>query len=165
MIDKDFLNRVNDLYDRLDKKRAEIIASMRGRIPCVSFGWYNGHYRKDEESGEWQKESYPIPVVTVKGLCDIEIGFDQLSLSTKMEREQALAYSFAEIMHYSFECYGVENYLLDFCHTGITVEEMKKRIVGSSETEIGFSFAFPFETSGELLFQFSQMLKEKGFFY
>jgi len=84
--------RLNEIYYPLDLKQAELDALFRGDFRLES-GWYNGHYHKNE-TGNWCRESYPIPVIGVKGLCDIEIPFDKISVSTKLKRDAALAYPF-----------------------------------------------------------------------
>lgn len=56
------------------------------------------------------RESYPIPVVEVRGFCDIEISFDKISVSAKLKREKALEYSYDKISRYPFEVDGQEMY-------------------------------------------------------
>lgn len=90
---KDFLNKVNDAYYQLETKQAQITHALFNRIFEIESGWYNGHYHKGE-NGDWCRESYPIPVVTVKGLCDIEVSFDKITVSTKLKRAKALEYSY-----------------------------------------------------------------------
>ena len=67
-------------------------------------------------------------MIGVKGFCDIEIQFDEISISTKLKRSTALIYSFEKFTGYEFEVYGVEDYLADFYHAGRTVHEMKDNI-------------------------------------
>lgn len=126
--------------------------------------WYNGHYHKND-SGNWVRESYPIPVIGVKGLCDIEIHFDKISVSTKLKRSAALEYSFEKFADYDFEAYGVEDCFADFCHAGQTLAEMKENILPCDEKEICFSFVFPFEIEGNQIFEFVKLLRREGFFY
>lgn len=116
-MDKQLLKEINDAYYRLELKQAEIVHSLSHRIFELESGWYSGHYHKDE-NGNWFRESYPIPVIGVKGFCDIEIQFDKISVSTKLNRTAALAYSFDKFAEQEFEAYGVEDYLADFYHPG-----------------------------------------------
>ncbi len=92
MVTKDFLNEVNAAYNQLEMKQAQIVHALFHRIFEIESGWYNGHYHKSENSG-WCRESYPIPVVEVKGFCDIEISFEKISVSTKLKKAKALEYS------------------------------------------------------------------------
>ena len=163
-MDNQLLNEINTACYRLELIQAEIVHALFHRIFELESGWYNGHYHKGED-GNWLRESYPIPVIGVKGFCDIEIQFDKISVSTKLKRNMALAYSFEKFARYEFEAYGVENYLADLYHSGQTVQEMKDNIHACDEKEIGFSFVFPFDVDGKQLFEFVKLLRCEGFFY
>ena len=158
------LKEINIAYNRLEMKQTEITHALFHIIFALESGWYNGHYHKGED-GNWFRESYPIPVIGIKGICDIEIQFDKISISTKLKRDMALAYSFEKFSGYEFEAYGVEDYLVDFYHAGQTVQEMKDNIHACDEKEIGFSFVFPFEVEGKQIFVFVKLLRREGFFY
>lgn len=163
-MDKRLLSEMNAAYYRLEMKRSQVVSALLHRIFKLDSGWYSGHYHKDN-SGQWIRESYPIPVIGVKELCDIEIQFDKLSVSTKLERDVALDYSFKRFSKHEFEAYGVEDYLADFYHPGQTIEQMKEKIQASEEAEIGFSFIFPFDVEGKKLFEFVKLLRHEGFYY
>lgn len=161
MISRELLNNA---YLRLEEKRTALIHALAHPMFDVESGWYNGHYQKNDV-GEWVRDAYPIPVITVKELCDIEIQFHGLSVSTKLRRDAAIAYSFEKMMAYEFEAYGVENYLSDYYHPGQTVEELKDNLKASDETEIGFSFSFPLESEGQQILAFAKLLRQEGFYY
>ena len=163
-MNKELLKEINAAYYRLEMKQAEITHAPYHRIFELESGWYNGHNHKGED-GNWLRESYPIPVIGVKGFCDIEIQYDRISISTKLKRDVALSYSFEKFSGYEFEAYGVEDYLTDFYHAGQTVHEMKDNIHACDEKEIGFSFAFPFDIEGKQIFEFVKLLRREGFFY
>lgn len=155
---------LNEAYSGLEAKHNEIIRALTHRIFELESGWYNGHYQKDPD-GKWVRDAYPIPVITVKGLCDIEIQFDRISVSTKLKREMALEYPFDKFMDYEFESYGVEDYLSDYYHAGQSVQELKDNISASSEDEIGLSFLLPHDVTGQKIFEFVKMLRREGFHY
>ena len=57
-----------------DEKLHELIAKLtklHGGFKVTS-GFYNGHYHKNA-AGLYQADTYPIPVISVMGLCDLEI--------------------------------------------------------------------------------------------
>ncbi len=155
--------QLNEIYYPLDLKQAELNALFRGDFRLES-SWYNGHYHKDE-TGNWCRESYPIPVIGVKGLCDIEVPFDKISISTKLKRDAALGYPFEKLAGYEFEAYGVENYLTDFYHSGQTAQDLRENIRACNEKEIGFSFVFPLDRDGKQIFEFVKLLQQEGFYY
>lgn len=162
-MDNQLLNEINAAYYRLEQKQAEIVHALLHRIFELESGWYSGHYHKGD-SGNWFRESYPIPVVGVKGLCDIEIQFDKISVSTKLKRDMALVYSFEKVAGYEFEAYGVEDYLADLYHSGQTIQDLRDSIRACSEKEVGFSFVFPFDIEGKQVFEFVKLLRREGFF-
>ena len=155
---------LNKVYSGLEAKHNEIICALTHRIFELESGWYNGHYQKDPD-GKWVRDAYPIPVIAVKGLCDIEIQFDRISVSTKLKREMTLEYPFDNLMDYEFEVYGVEDYLSDYYHPGRSAHELKVNIGASSEAEIGLSFLFPLEITGQEMFEFVKLLRREGFYY
>ena len=162
-MDQELLNRLNAAYHHLEVKRAEITRTLVHGSFDVKSGWYNGHYHRGE-AGQWIRESYPIAVIGVNGLCDIEIHFDKISVSTKLKRADALADSFDTFDGYLFEAYGVEDYLADYYHAGQTIQGMKDRIRACDEREIGFSFGFPFEVEGKQIIDLVNLLRREGFY-
>ena len=155
---------LNEAYSGLEAKHNEIIRALTHRIFELNSGWYNGHYQKDPD-GKWVRDAYPIPVITVKGLCDIEIQVDRISVSTKLKREMALEYPFDKLLDYEFEAYGVEDYLSDYYHPGQIVQDLKDNISASREAEIGLSFSFSLEVTGQKIFEFVKLLRREGFYY
>lgn len=164
MIANELINEINSAYHELELKHAEIVHALSHRMFELKSGWYNGHYSRTPD-GSWHYDSYPIPVIDIKGLCDIEISFTKLSVSTKLKRAKALDYSYEKLKPYRFEAYGVENYLCDFLKEDQTIDELKQNIKQSGEKEIGFSFLFPHETDGKKLFGFAKLLQREGFYY
>jgi len=164
MVPGELIDKINGAYHRLVIKRMQIIDALSGRNFETESGWYNGHYHENAD-GEWQMDSYPLPVITVKGVCDVEIDFNTVSVSTKLKREMALEYSYDKILRYNFETYGVEDYLYTFYKPGNTIEEMKSNISGSKEKEIGFAFSFDSGVDGKTISELVKLLRREGFYY
>ncbi|MDE7264118.1 MAG: hypothetical protein K2N64_05615 [Anaeroplasmataceae bacterium] len=152
-------NQLNEVYEKLDKKAHEFC-----EIFHCTFGYYNGHYRKNQD-GDYKIEYFPIPVLSIKGLCDIEIGLDQISITTKLSRDKAISYDYNKIKEYPFEVYGVENYLDDFYLSGDTIESMKDKILKSKEQAIFFSFSFPSDVKTITICEFINAIVKESFFY
>lgn len=108
---------------------------------------------------------FPIPVVTVKGLCDIEIDLDKVSVSTKLRREVALNYSYEKLSGYEFEAYGVDEYLDDFYVKGNSYSELVENIASGKEKEIGFSFMFAKDVDAREVYELVKFFIKEGFFY
>ena len=107
-MNKELLNEINTVYCCLEMKKTELVHALLHKEFELESGWYNGHYHRNE-AGKWSRESYPIPVISVSGLCDIEIQFDKVSVSTKLKRDVALVYSFEKFDGYEFEVYGLSH--------------------------------------------------------
>lgn len=151
--------QLSEIYEKLDKKAQEICEIMH-----CSFGYYNGHYCKNQY-GNYEMDYFPIPVISVKGLCDIEIGLDKISVTTKLTREKAISYNYEKVKDYCFEAYGVENYLDDFFLAGNTIENMVDKILKSKEENIFFSFYFSDNTEAVIVCEFVKFIVKEGFFY
>lgn len=163
-VSENFLVKMNQAYQQLEIKLDEILEALKQAEYKVDSGWHNGHYNKDS-NGEWQRDSYPIPVVGVKGVCDIEISFEGISVSTKFKRDAALAYSHENILEYTFEVYGVNDYLGDYYHNGMTIQELKDNIESSNEEEIAYQFIFSLAVQREQFGKFLHFLVKNGFYY
>ena len=151
--------QLNEIYGKLDKKAHEISKSLH-----CTFDYYNGHYYRNE-SGNYEMEYFPIPVITIKGTCDIEIELNQISITTKLTKDDALSYDFDKVKSYSFEAYGVENYIDDFYIAGNTIDDMIEKIMKSEEENIFFSFYFPYEVDSGTVCEFVKFISAEGFFY
>lgn len=155
---------LNNLYRRLELKHTELFRGLFHRVFELKSGFYNGNYHRNA-SGDYVMEHYPIPVIEVKGYCDVEINLDDISVSTKLKKKDALGYNFDKLKQYSYEVYGVENYLEDYYKAGMTTAELQDAIKISQEKEIGVSFHFNFDVTGNEMYEFVKMLRREGFFY
>ena len=156
--------RMNEIYFALSTKQAQLFHGLYHRVFELSTGFYNGHEHQAPD-GTWQTDYYPIPVISVKGFCDVEISPDGISVTTKKKRKDALDYSFEKLKGYSYEAFGVEGYLDTFYRDGMTVAEMKENISHSKEREIGFCFSLPWDIDGEAMYEFAKLLRREGFYY
>lgn len=154
---------LNKIYYAVEIKANEITAGLRKRTFETKSGWYNGHYSKNEK-GEYIKDHFPIPVIEIKGLCDIEIGFKEITISAKLKRETALTYSFEKI-ETPFEAYGVEDFLADYYNEGMSLNQLRENIRSSKEKEIGVSFLFEPEAEKVKIFDLVEFLRDEGFYY
>ena len=102
-------DELNNIYRELENRIHRITAPFTSSHKGFDFscGYYSGHYHKNTE-GKYVMDFFPIPVVSVKGVCDIEIDLDKVSVSTKLRREVALNYEYEKLSVYEFEAYGVD---------------------------------------------------------
>ena len=151
--------QLNEIYKKLDDKAQDINKLLHGVL-----GYYNGHYHKNT-AGNYERDYFPIPVISVKGLCDVEIELNQISITTKLTRKKAISYNFEKVKSYHFEAYGVENYLDDFYFEGNTISSMIEKIKASKEENVFFSFYFPLEVSAGIVSEFVNFIGKEGYFY
>ena len=97
--------------------------------------------------GDEKKEWDPIPVVSARALCDVEIHFDGITVTAKRTREEALTDSLEAFAKESFEVYGVEDDRTDFFHPGQTVQACGKRFAPAGKGR--FSFPLPFRLNAK----------------
>ena len=164
MISENLLKEINDAYSRLEARMTAAVSVLKLSKLEVEYGWYNNHYNKSQ-SGEWIRDAHPISVIGVKGLCDVEISFLSVTVSTKLSRTQALEYSYDKLAGYDFEAYGVQEYLSDYYIKGQTFGQLKENIRKSNELEIGFSFTFPEDIGTGKICEFVSLLQSEGFYY
>ena len=78
-------------------------------------------------------------MISVKGLCDVEISLDQVTVSTKRRRLDTLEYSFEKFEGGPFECVRIESYLgEDHFNAQTSMEEFRTKMENSQETSLGF---------------------------
>ena len=140
-IDPAFLQQLQKIYAKLDDQQAIIYQALRRRVWTLESGWFNGRFHKTI-GDRYIREAYPIPVISIIGLCDIEVHFDKVSVLAKLERDTALAKCFDGFVHYDFTARSGEDDTLIFYEPGMTIPEMKKNITDSEDSEIEFEFRF-----------------------
>lgn len=158
------IEQLDAVYIPLESKAHQLFKGLQHRIFETRLGWYSGHYRTWTD-GKYHRDSFPILVIEVKGFCDVEINLDCVTVTAKLKRANALEYSYENIKGFSFEAYGVEDYLLDFYTAGSTVSQMKDAIRKSNETEICFSFRLNLDIDGDGIYKFVKLLRREGFYY
>ena len=165
----EFLNDLQNFYSNIEKIAEVLASSIKNQNLPIDSGWYNDHYHI--ENGNWIREAYPIKVLTLNGLCDIEIGFFNIAVTSKLKKEQALSYNFSslESLNLKYDVYGVENFLLDFKNEFFDEKEkIKNKIKNSSEEDIAFSFYFELNSSKsniQKIVNTINLLRANKFFY
>lgn len=156
---------LNAVYRELEVKTAVLFQSIDEKLGLnCTVGFYNGHYSKNG-SGEYERECFPIPVISVEGLCDVEIGLDGISVSAKLLRDTALSFDYAVLNGCKFEVYGVEDYLSDYYSDGDTLDDLINNVLSSQETEIGFQFSFGKDADPKRITDLIELLRSNGFYY
>lgn len=177
-LSSDFKARLNEVYRTLVIKAQSL---MREFSPLVNPGLlmsmsylikhYIRHmYKHKEESLEYaaqhSENHYPIPVIRLSGLCDVEIDADVISVFTRLKRVDMLKFDFSQLDGYSFDAYGYgTGGRVDFCDSGDSLPEVKENILSGSTEVIDFYFDFPFDADEKEIFALINRLQSAGFFF
>lgn len=127
-------NFLNDIYKNLYERTCEVCKALKSHSYDISWAYFAFHSTRIE--AELMLEYFPVPVITVKNICDIGLRPDNFFIELKFKREEALLFDFSSIK-FDFEVYGIENYLNDFYNNSMAVGEIHSNIKKSKEKEIG----------------------------
>ena len=158
----DFLNELNEWYYRLEMKQAEIVHALYHRVFELESGYYNGYQRRDGDAVV--TDYFPIPVITVKGVCDVEIHPDHIEISAYRNLRDTVSYSFDKISGCTYtvsEAEDADEILFDSKTPSLEREHILLR---SSEKKILFSFFFDFNTDGTAVYEFAKLLRRERFY-
>ena len=84
----------------------------------------------------FSQEFFPIPVITVQGLCDIGLEPDHIFIERMLPRTQALELDWSAIRR-PFEVYGADDYCGDLYRPGMTPDQLRARIAQDGAKEVG----------------------------
>lgn len=160
------IEELNEIYKKLEDKATQLSSPFCKIHNAFDYkvAYYSGHYSKNKD-GSYRKDYYPIPVIEIKKFCDIEVGLNRITVSTKLKRDTALTFDYSKISKYHFEVYGVEDFTTDYFIKGDTIDNLLNNIKSSMEKEIGYSFIFDYDLSGKDLYNFVLFIRKNEFYY
>ena len=154
---------LNGIYRPLHERATAMTDCFRKLGFDARLGWYNMHYR-GTGGGEYAPDYFPIPVISIAGLCDIEFNIYTVNVTAKLTRNDSLEKNIDGI-GVSYEAYGVNDYLNDFRNAETTTEQMRRAIAQSDEKEVFFGFLLPQDIKADGIAEFIERLRLLGFFY
>jgi hypothetical protein len=157
-------HELNNVYIALTKRAKQLNELITNEGFDSSLGFFNGHFVRTADN-DFVEEHFPIPVITINNLYNIEIGLKYTTITSKLSRNDALNFPFEQGLQVPFEAYGVEDFQTDFYYQGMSFEKFRKKIKASNESEVFFTFFFDKETEPGQIHTFILSLKEQGFFY
>lgn len=161
--DEKTINLLNGIYRPLHERATALSKLLREKGLDARLGWYNMHYR-GTGGGEYAPDYFPIPVISIAGLCDVEFNIDTVNVTAKLTRKDSLEKNIDGI-GVSYEAYGVNDYLNDFRNAETTTEQMRRAIAQSDEKEVFFGFLLPHDIKADVIAEFIERLRLLGFFY
>ncbi len=118
--------------------------------------FFNNHSVR--KNNGWITAYYPIPVISVKNVCDIGLDIDRTFIECKIKREEAIKFDWTVFLNNSFEVYGVKEYLTDFYNASLSLEALAQNISRSNEQEIAIAFEFGYLEEKSTLLKFIKKL-------
>ena len=156
-MDASVFDKLNSIYIPMHNKCVELCQYLRDKGCKVSSGFYNNHSIKIND--DFATEYFPIPVISVESIGDIGIDIDNLWLEVVLSKENALKIDYNTLSDkYSFEIYGIENYLSDMYNKHINLLEIENNIKQSEETRVCIAFDLPFDVNVDEILAISQSL-------
>ena len=81
-----------------------------------------------------------------QNLYDIDIGLKHTTVTSKLSLENTSNFPVIQVFKTPVEAYGAKNCKTDFYHQGMHLEELRKNIKNSEESEVFFTFLHNKET-------------------
>jgi hypothetical protein len=154
------MQMLNDIYKPVYQYLKCLLKTLKESGYDYEWGFYNNHSIREEN--QWVLEYYPIPVVTIKDICDIGIDMNHIFVECKVKKEKAIGFHWNIISDYKFEVYGVEDYLNDFYNSSLTLDDISARIRQSNEKEVGIAFEFGYLEERSNLLEVVKKLESMG---
>lgn len=156
-------DQLNQYYRPLHLQAQELHAILTQFLDYpIQMGWFNGHYTIDDHGG-LKMDYYPIPVISIMGLCDLELDQNQINLTSKLSRQQALNFDYSLLTSWPYTVYPVEDFLLTL--DASNPDRLRTAIQANPEDEFAVSICLPSDIVPEDLISFLTQLDDWGFYY
>jgi len=157
-------NTLNIIYQPLVKKAESIYNIVTEQYNKAFYSFYNNHFHKNE-IGEYIVDYFPIPVISIENICDIEFDLDTINVTSKLTKHNTVEFDYSKLNNFKFEIYGVNDYLTDYYTNDSSLDQAIAKIGKSNETEFFFTFYFNNDTDEKALLIFLAFLQKEKFFY
>ena len=155
--------QLNAIYTPLEMKGYQLLQGLFHRIFEPSIGFYNSYSRKGKD-GKIYVDRFPIPVVTVEGLCDIEIHLDSIIVTTKFSRLDAVRKNYTKLERYAFSVCESGNPYDEIWYPEMSIAQIKERMDAWDEKKVCFAFSLDFSMDGDGIYSFAKLLRREGFY-
>lgn len=158
------LKKINEEYRNLDYIANDVFNSLF-KLPdeyAYKIGHFN--YRYYKEDNKYELAYYPIPVISITNLCDIEIDFNQIRFVTKMKAYNAVLYDFQDLSSYEFDLYSLDNQGVKLYESCNPSDNLGFKIRNNNIKEVGITFYFDKYNLPDIV-EFVSFLDNQGFYY
>lgn len=160
------LNIVKNFYQRINQKQSELYYSLDVRMfdKRVKCGYYPAYVKG--EDGQYTETDYPVATVSIKGLCDFDVDFEKIYVSTALGGENAFKLNYKEFEQYRFEIAPFKK-INDILFTSeMNIEDFKEKIPKVKANAFYYTFFFNYdELTRDNVLNFAKLLNKREFFY
>lgn len=165
-MDDNLREAMDRAYAALDARRKDILRHVKDSGPArpLTYGYFAGHYWPDGR-GDYRMDRFPIPVISLEGLCDIEIDFEFTGITAKLPKQAAIGLDHAVFEEMAYTVYGVEDYQTDYKSLEESPDILPKRLKNSREAAFFYSFLLAGDGNLEQIPALVMKLEQLGFYY
>ena len=177
-LSNDFRARLNELYQALTEKAQGLMKALMPLVDAnllMSMSYVIKHYIRNmykhreaapDNAASYSEDNYPIPVIRLSDLCEIEIYTDVISVFTRLKCTDAESFDISRLEGCTFEAYGYDGgQLIDFSDGNTVLQEIKNNILNSNTEITDFYFDFPFDVDESEIYKLIDLLCKSGFFF
>ena len=177
-LNDDFRADLNRFYQALTDKAQSLMKALMPLVDAkllMSMSYVIKHYIRNmykhreatpDNAASYSEDNYPIPVIRLSDLCEVEIYTDVISVFTRLKCADAKDFDISALDKYSFEAYGYDGgQLIDFSDGNATLQEIKNNILCSNTEITDFYFDFPFDADEKEIYALTSLLHGSGFFF
>ena len=177
-LNNSFKASLNEFYKVLTEKAQSLMKALMPLVDSdllMSMSYLIKHYirnmykRKEatpDNAAQYTEDNYPIPVIRLSDLCEVEIYTDVISVFTRLKSADVKKLDFSRLEGYTFEVYGYGGgRLIDFSDGKATLQETQKNILNSNTEVADFYFDIPFDCDESEILTLVTLLRNESFFF
>lgn len=119
------------------------------------------------EDEEYNEPFYPIPVVQIGKLCDVEFWLDKIIITARINLRDLTMFDISKLQPYEYEFYGCKEYPFLFYkkNDDIDLNEKLNKLHKLNEKEIGIQIYLNQEEGKETIIKCVNFLRKQNVFY
>ena len=160
-------SQLTQIYNQLNNKAQRLSCSLNWRIYKFELELHMSslmYYENEDESDI----SYPIPVVQIDKLCDVEYWLDKIIITSRINIKDALVFDFNKLNIYDWELYGCRQYPYLFYNKNdnhIILDDKLNELIKLDENEIGIQIYLNKDEDSENVIKCIDKLRKFNLFY
>lgn len=165
---KELVNRLSPIYKELFFKLQSFALSLNHNIYEYDYElmFSSLMYYEDEQLDE-DAVFYPVVVLKIKYLCDVEFWFDKIIFTARMDIHDMLEYDINKLSNLNYDIYGCKEYPYMFYNKNLDINFKDKlnELIKLDEKEVGIQVYLPIESNNEELGQILNFIRKQKIFY